>query len=152
MRRALLVAVAVLAATALSATGATADATYHSAHIQLFPDAGTAGGTGFVENVHPNGPNVYAHEQYVLRGAAPGTSYQVTLHIHVDDPTCSSAALDLPTAVLQTNAAGNAAGSAVFTPADAAGLPKGVPHGIVWTVSAGPGLGYTSTCQTVILD
>jgi hypothetical protein len=55
MRRALLVAVAVLAATALSATGAAADATYHSAHIQLFPDAGTAGGTGFVENSTPTG-------------------------------------------------------------------------------------------------
>jgi hypothetical protein len=74
------------------------------------------------------------------------------LHISVLDPTCSSAAIDLPTAVLTTNAAGNAAGSKVFTPADASGLPKGVPHGIIWTMSAGSGMSYTSGCETVVLD
>jgi hypothetical protein len=153
MRRSLLlVTVAVMCATTLSPTGAAADATYHSAHIVLLPDAGTQGGSGFVENAHANGPNVYAHEQYQLRDAAPGTSYQVALHVYVGDPGCGVAALDLPTAVLVTNAAGNAAGYAVFTPADAAGLPKGVPHGIVWTMSAGPGAGYTSSCETVVLD
>ena len=153
MRRSLLlVTVAVMCAATLSPTGAAADATYHSAHIVLLPDAGTQGGSGFVENAHANGPNVYAHEQYQLRDAAPGTSYQVALHVYVGDPACGVAALDLPTAVLVTNAAGNAAGYAVFTPADAAGLPKGVPHGIVWTMSAGPGAGYTSSCETVVLD
>jgi hypothetical protein len=152
MHRSLPVAVAVIFAAALSSTGAAADATYHSAHILLLPDADTQGGAGFVENAHANGPNVYAHEQYQLRHAAPGTSFQVALHIYVGDPACGDAAFDLPTAVLRTNAAGNAAGSAVFTPADAAGLPKGVPHGIVWTMTAGPGLGYTSGCEAVVLD
>ena len=152
MRRTLLIAVAIVVAAALSSTGAAADATYHSAHIVLLPDAGTQGGTGFVENAHANGPNVYAHEQYQLRHAAPGTSFQVALHVYVGDPACGDAAIDLPSAVLRTNAAGNAAGSAVFTPADAAGLPKGVPHGIVWTMTAESGVGYTSGCETVVLD
>ena len=152
MRRTLLLAVTVMVAAALSSTGASADATYHSAHILLLPDAGTQGGAGFVENAHANGPNVYAHEQYQLRSAAPGNSFQVALHVFVDDPACGGAAIDLPTAVLRTNAAGNAAGSAVFTPADAAGLPKGVPHGIVWTMTAESGVGYTSGCEPVVLD
>jgi hypothetical protein len=152
MRRTLLLAVAVVVAAALSSTGASADATYHSAHILLQPDAGTQGGTGFVENAHANGPNVYAHEQYQLRHAAPGTAFQVALHVFVNDPDCGDAAIDIPTAVLRTNAAGNAAGSAVFTPADAAGLPTGVPHGIVWTMTAQSGTGYTSGCETVVLD
>lgn len=152
MRKSLLVAAVVTMGAALWPTSASADATYHSTHIALLPTAGTTGGSGFVENIHPDGPNVYAHEQYVLRHAAPGTSYQVTLHIDVGDPTCRSASVDLPSAVLRTNTAGNAAGSKVFTPADAAGLPKGVPHGIVWTVSAGQGRSYASGCERVVLD
>ena len=151
MRKSLLFAALVTMGAALSPTSAVADATYHSAHVALLPTAGTNGGSGFVENAHANGPNIYAHEQYQLQHATPGTSYQVTLHISVLDPTCSSAATDLPTAVLTTNAAGNAAGSAVFTPADTAGLPKG-SHGIIWTMSAGPGMSYTSGCETVVLD
>jgi len=70
----------------------------------------------------------------------------------VGDPACKGAAFDLPSALLTTNAAGNAAGSKVFTPADASGLPKGVPHGIIWTVSAGLGMSYASGCETVVLD
>jgi hypothetical protein len=152
MRKSLLVGVIVALAVLLGHGPALADSTYHSAHVLLHPTADTPGGSGFVQNIHANGPNVYAHEQYQLRHAAPGTTYQVTLHIYVADPTCSSVALDLPAATLTTNAAGNAAGSAVFTPEDAAGLPKNVPHGIVWTVSAGPGMSYTSGCETVVLD
>lgn len=152
MRKSLLAAAVVTMGAALWPTSAFADATYHSTHIALLPTAGTNGGSGFVENIHADGPNVYAHEQYQLQHAAPQASYQVTLHIHVGDPTCKGAAVDLPSAVLTTNTAGNASGSKVFTPADASGLPKGVPHGIIWTVSAGPGRTYASGCETVVLD
>lgn len=152
MRKSLFVAALVTMGVALSPTSALADTTYHSAHISLLPTASTNGGSGFVENAHANGPNIYAHEQYQLQHAAPGTSYQVTLHIYVGDPACKGAAFDLPSALLRTNAAGNAAGSKVFMPADASGLPKGVPHGIIWTMSAGPGMSYASGCETVVLD
>jgi hypothetical protein len=158
MRRSVLVrslaAGSFLAAVLVPAT-ANADGIYHSAHITLLPTGGTVGGSGVVENAHANGPQIYAHEQYQLRGAAPLTAYQVTLHIYVDDPTCAPAAglpVDLNSAVLTTNTAGYAAGNHVFTPADAAGLPKLVPHGIVWTMSAGPGHTYTSGCEVVVLD
>ncbi len=153
MRRSLLAGAVVTLVAVLAPAPALADGTYHSAHIVLSPMTGTSGGSGFVENAHANGPNVYAHEQYQLRHAAPGTTYQVVLHVYVADPTCQGAAdLDLPTVQLTTNTAGNAAGSMVFKPSDAAGLPKNVPHGIIWTMSAGAGKTYTSGCETVVLD
>ncbi len=153
MRRSLLVGTAVALSAALAPAPALADSTYHSAHIVLHPAAGTSSGSGFVQNAHANGPNVYAHEQYQLRHASPGATYQVTLHIYVGDTGCQGTAdLDLPTVQLTTNAAGNASGSMVFAPADAEGLPKGVPHGIVWTMNAADGTGYTSGCETVVLD
>lgn len=153
MRRLFGVGSSLAALLAVSAAPAVADATYHSAHILLTPTAGTSEGSGFVQNAHANGPNVYAHEQYQLRHADPGQSYQVTLHVYVGDPSCTGTAdLDLATAVLTTNAAGNGSGSAVFTPTDAAGLPKNVPHGIIWTMTAGPTRSYSSGCETVVLD
>ncbi len=137
----------------MSPIAATADATYHSTHITLSPTLGTSGGSGFVENAHANGPNVYAHEQYHLQHAAADTAYTVTLHIYGSDTTCSALSpVDLDAAVLTTNSAGNASGKHVFTPEDAAVLPKGVPLGVIWTMSAGPGKTYTSSCQTIVLD
>ena len=153
MRTPVLFAALLVTGAVMSPVTATADATYHSTHILLSPAPGTSGGSGFVENVHADGPNVYAHEQYHLQHAAAHTSYTVTLHIYGPDTTCSAASpVDLDSAVLTTNGAGNASGARVFTPADAAVLPKGVPLGITWTMSAGQGQTYTSTCQTVVLD
>ena len=60
--------------------------------------------------------------------------------------------MDLEAAVLTTNAVGNASGFHVFTPADAAALPKGVPLGIIWTMSAEGGTSYASGCESIVLD
>ena len=62
----LLVAVA---AALVSAQSAAADAVYHSEHMRLSPVGGAPLKSGFVQNIHPNGPNVYARERYVLNGA-----------------------------------------------------------------------------------
>ena len=78
--------------------------------------------SGYVENIHADGPNVYAHEQYVLNGADPGATLQVVLMIFPLDTTCSSTPIVIPTASMTTNAAGNGAAHHVFTPADADGL------------------------------
>lgn len=152
MRRSALVAALVVAGAVLAPAGAVADGTYSSPPIILEPVDGTSGGHGQVENVHANGPVVYAHEQYQLRGARPGTSYLVTLRIYVGDPSCATTPAVLTAATLTTNGAGNAAGKRVFTPDEAAGLPKNVPHGIVWTMSAGAGATYRSGCEAVVLD
>ena len=64
-----------------------------------------------MENIHPNGPNVYAHEQYVVNGAESNTSYQVVLMIFPLDTTCSSTLIVIPTATIRTNVAGDGVSS-----------------------------------------
>src|ERR1041385_1545944 len=105
MRR-IFLAVAVLALVVVSA--AFADAVNHSQHIALTPVAAGEAGSGFVENIHADGPNIYAHEQYVLRNGLPSTTYQVVIHLSAPtDPSCSAPFLVLPTESLTTNVAGN---------------------------------------------
>jgi hypothetical protein len=139
------------AVTVLYAGPASADGVYRSSHIALNPVGGASLRNGFVENIHANGPIVYAHEQYVLNGAAANTTYQVVLMIFPGDPTCSSSPLSIPVATVETNAAGNGNGFHVFTPADADGL-RGTTVGGMWTVSAGGSPDYQTGCETIVLD
>src|SRR4029453_3553390 len=44
------------------------DSNYPPAHIALAPVGSAPLTSGFVENIHANGPNVYAHEIYQLNG------------------------------------------------------------------------------------
>ena len=87
---------------------ASADRVYHSTHYDLTALNAAPLRSGSVENIHANGPTIYAHEQYVLNGAAPNTTYDVVLMIFPGDTTCSGApAVSIPTATIQTNTAGN---------------------------------------------
>ena len=148
MRATLALGVAALAL----APSAHADAAYHSAHVALTPAGASPLRSGFVENIHPNGPNVFAHEQYVLNGAVPNTTYTVTIHItSLADTTCAAPFLNLDTASLTTNSAGNGSASKVFTPADVCGLANSTIHAY-WTVSSGCTVVYTTSCQTITLD
>jgi hypothetical protein len=140
------------AAAALPGPAARADQVYHSAHIALHPVGGEPLRSGFVENVHANGPIVFAHEIYVLNGAEPATAYQVTLNIFVRDPTCTSSPVLLPTAAITTNAAGNGRGDAVFRPSDVPAPLRHATHGIIWTVSDSAGVEFSSGCEVVTLD
>lgn len=141
------------AAAAVSGPAARADQVYHSQHIALQPvsDAEPLR-SGFVENIHVNGPTIYAHEIYVLNGAVATTTYQVTLNVFVGDPDCAgSDVVVIPTKSLTTNAAGNGRADTVFTPSDADGL-RHATHGVIWTVSIGPVVKYTTGCQAITLD
>jgi hypothetical protein len=141
------------AATAVAGPVASADQVYHSAHIALHPVGDEPLRSGFVENIHANGPVIFAHEIYVLNGAEPATSYQVTLNIFVRDPACASpAGLVLPTAAFTTNAAGNGSGDAVFRPSEVPASLRHATHGIIWTVSDSSGIQYSSGCEAVTLD
>jgi hypothetical protein len=137
--------VAVLAATLAAA--ASADSVYHTERLELRGLNGAAGG-GMVVNVHPNGPIVYAHEIYVLRGAVAGT-YQVELNIFSTSLNCSGGSAVIPTATIETNASGNGRADVKFTPADAAGI-RGLTVSINWTVT-GPAT-YVTDCTVVTLD
>jgi hypothetical protein len=142
--------VAALAALPAAAAG---DAVYHTQHMALEPVGGAPLRSGFVENIKANGPTIYAHEVYVLNGAAPRTSYTVTNHFFFEDHTCADPANDFPTdtAEVRTNRAGNGRADVFFVPADVAGL-EGV-HGVQWTVQNEAGdVVYRTGCSTVTLD
>jgi hypothetical protein len=128
----------------IAALPARADSVYHSQHIALVSSTGET--VGFVENIHANGPTIYAQERYVLVGAEPGT-YTVTL-------TITSSALPSPlvltSATFTTNAVGNGVGKVTFSPDDADGL-RGLTVNVLWTVSSAD-VTYHTSLQTVVLD
>jgi hypothetical protein len=136
----------------LSVAPAGADSTYHTGHIDLAPVASAPLSSGFVQNIHANGPNVYAHEIYQLNGAEPSSSYQVVLSIWTANISCSGeSALQLSTAVVSTNVAGNGLADIVFTPADADGL-RGLTVSAMWTLWNGPAATYATDCEILSLD
>jgi hypothetical protein len=133
---------------------ALADAVFHSTHAPLSPVGGAPLQSGFVEIIHMDGPINAAHDNYVLNGATPNTSYTVTLHISTSaDPTCSAPFVVAPVATLDTNGSGNGKSDAVFPPAliDALGIHNSTVH-VYFTLSTGAGVAYTTSCLTSQLD
>jgi hypothetical protein len=131
-----------------------ADSTYLTAHIALAPVANAPLASGFVQNIHANGPTIYAHEIYQLNGAEPNASYQVVLSIWKSNTTCTgSPSLQFPTAAVMTNGAGNGLADIVFSPADAtaAGI-RGLTVGAMWTLWNGTTATYVSDCEVISLD
>ena len=141
----------VLVATAVSAAAfigtAAADRIYHTERLELSGVGGAPGG-GMVVNIHPNGPNVYAHEIYTLRKAVPGT-YQVILNLFPTSLNCTGPSAALPTATITTNAIGNGRADVKFTPEDVGAL-RGMTLSISWSV-VGPAT-YVTACTVVTLD
>jgi hypothetical protein len=140
-----LVATAVLAAAFVGT--AAADRVYHTERLELSGVGGAPGG-GMVVNIHPNGPNVYAHEIYTLRQAVPGT-YQVFLNVFPTSQNCTGQTAALPTATITTNAIGNGWADVKFTPEDVGAL-RGMTFSISWSV-VGPAT-YVTACTVVSLD
>jgi hypothetical protein len=141
------------AATALPGPEARADQAFHTAHFPLHPVGSEPLRSGFVENAHSNGPTIIAHEQYVLNGAQPATTYQVTLNIFVRDTTCAgSAGVVFPTAAITSNAAGDGSGDAFFLPSGVPAVLRNATHGFIYTVSGSSGVQYSSGCVVVTLD
>src|SRR5215213_7965590 len=146
--RKMLVLVAAAGVLVLAFNGtAAADSAYHSERLALSGDSGAPGG-GMVVNTHANGPNVYAHEIYTVRHAAPGT-YQVVLNIYVTSLSCEGTPIAIQTAQISTNAAGNGRADVKFTPEDAGEL-RGSTVSIRWTVSGQAT--YATQCTVVTLD
>jgi hypothetical protein len=154
-RRLLWLTGSAMAVAAIAPTPAAADSVYHSEHLDFAATGGAPLRSGFVENIKAQGPRVYAHEIFVLNGAAPRTTYSVTRDLFFDNPGCDP--LDVGSifhqgvATLRTNASGNARGDAFVKPGDVDGF-AGV-HGVTWTVrTAGGVIAYTTTCTAVTLD
>jgi hypothetical protein len=150
LRQALTLSVALALGLAVIPT-ALGDQVYHSEHLALTPVGNAPLHSGYVENIHPNGPVVFAHEIYVLNGAEPETTYQVTLLIY-SDSTCASGTLlaAIPTAQISTNRHGNGVSDFFIAP-DAIGGLHGATVGVNWTVTSATS-SYETRCTTVTLD
>jgi hypothetical protein len=145
--------VALVVTAAVFAPIAAADAVYHTGHLALAPVDGAPLRSGFVQNIKAQGPQVYAHELFVLNGAAPDTTYTVTRNFFRDDPGCDGEGQLSPViGTITTNAAGNGSDGVVVPPEGIAGLFVG-DHGVFWTVTDTSGtLRYQTSCTTVTLD
>ena len=141
-----------VAAALVSAQSAAADAVYHSEHMRLSPLGGAPLQSGFVQNIHPNGPNVYARERYVLNGATANERYEVRLLVHLFDPTCSSTPVVFKATALETNASGNGSAQLVLRPEDVPGAVRNATHGVHWEVWRDGTLAYKTACTSVTLD
>ena len=84
-------ALALLAVSAVTASAATvaAAAPLAAQHFPLMPLGNEPLQQGFVQVIHPNGPQVYAHHVYQLNGARSDQSYQVVISIWTSDLACS---------------------------------------------------------------
>ena len=147
-------ALAALALTMASVGTATADAIYHTERLALEPVAGAAG-SGFIVNIHPNGPEVFAAERYGLRGADKNATYTIWLIVDASQLACDFEGLAIPMAAeLSTNAAGNGT-----TPADFFFTPEGIPtclrgesFPIHWEATLAGSLTHRTDSTTVTLD
>jgi hypothetical protein len=137
---------------AILAPLAAADAVYHTEHLALTPAGDSPLRSGFVQNIKSEGPEVYAHELFVLNGAAPSTAYTVTRHLFLFDPGCSGGGFvfNSPVGILTTNGAGNGSGDAFVRPEEVPEVLEG-DHGVFWTIESGTGR-YQTACTTVTLD
>jgi hypothetical protein len=133
------------------APAASADRFYHSQQIALQPIGDSPLRSGFVQNIHANGPNVFGHEIYHLSGAVPNTTYQVTLLLYPFDPTCSAAPVLVPITQLRTNRVGSGNADSVFAPSDVPAEIRNATHGIRWTVTSANSA-YETACSAVVLD
>ena len=87
VNRTLVVVVSAVACAVLTPIAA-ADAVFHTEHLPLTPVGAEPLRSGFVQDIKAEGPQIYAHELFVLNGARPGASYTVTRNFFVLDPEC----------------------------------------------------------------
>ena len=148
-RQALSAVVLALVALPLVASTAVADQFFHTSHADLMPIGSAPLQSGFVNDIHTQGPTIAAEERYQLNGAMPDTTYSVALHISIVDPTCTVAVR--PTTTFTTNASGN--GEAGFTFYQASPPPPPNPRVIYirWVVSAGGVPQYETDCVRVVV-
>jgi hypothetical protein len=109
---------------------------------------------GFVEVIHPDGPQVYAHHVYQLNGARSDLSYEVVISTWASNLVCADdPAFVLPAAVVDTNPSGNGEADVVFAPEllDALGL-RGLTTGGTVTLFREGSPACTTGCQVIQLD
>jgi hypothetical protein len=149
-RRRILVLAAVLAAASFAfATAAPADQAFHTLRAPLSAVGNAPLRSGWIADIHANGPIIGAHEEYHLNGGSPSTTYQVVIQFYPGVTGCpSGSAVALPTAQLTTNAAGNGNADWVFP-----GGPPGpvTQNSAIWELVGPDGVAYQTDCQLVLI-
>ena len=151
LRQALVTVALTAAAVPLLASTAAADQYFHTSHAELIPIGDAPLQSGFVNDIHVQGPQIGAEERYQLNGALPDTTYTVELHIYVGDPTCSTTYRRRVTTTFTTNDAGNGEAGFTFFAANPVPPPKPNPSGIIWVISSGGVPQYQTDCIPVTL-
>jgi hypothetical protein len=128
-----------------------ADQSFHSERIPLTAIGSAPLQSGFVVDIHANGPQIAAQERYVLVGVLPKTTYQVQLLGYVNDPTCSITPLLIPEATLVTNGAGSGEASFTFRAQDVGSLHN-TNNGLIWQITLAGQVVYQSACVVVPVD
>jgi hypothetical protein len=142
-----------MAGIVIPAGPAGADKLYHTDQIALVPVDGAPLKAGHVVNIHPNGPQIFARERYVLIGAEPSSTYQVNLLVYPFEPECDGDAVVIPTAELETNAVGNGTAQVVLRPTDVGEPLHNNTHGVAWEVLLeGETVYKAAFCSAVALD
>jgi hypothetical protein len=149
VRRVLVLVVASTAVVMAVATSALADRTFHTLHAQLSPVSDEPLQSGWVNDIHANGPIIGAHEEYHVNGASPNTTYQVVIQFYPGVTGCPGGAVALPTASFTTNASGNGNADWVFPGGPPAPITQ---NSAIWQL-VGPGnvVAYQTDCQLVLI-
>ena len=102
---------------------ASADGVYHTEHADFYPVGNWPLQSGFIENIHPNGPQMYAIERYVLNGATPNAEFYIHPLVYLENADCTDGLIPFPVDnTVSTNAVGNGSTILTFDPSAAAGL------------------------------
>jgi hypothetical protein len=138
----------------IAATPAAADQVHHTTRSAFHAVGDAPLRSGFIANIHANGPNVFAHEVYTLNGALPNTTLQVVAHVYFDDLNCGGTPnVSLPVGELTTNRAGNATDDIVLSleAANALGF-RNATGADRWEILLDGEVVYESDCTLAIAD
>ena len=134
---------------------AAADGVYHSEHIAFNPVGDQPLKSGFVENIHTNGPQLYAVERYVLNGASPNTEFYIRPLVYLANAGCTDGLIPFPVEnSISTNHVGNGTTLVTLPPEAAAGL-AGLTINVRWQLLVGAPDGpvaYETDCAVITLD
>lgn len=133
---------------------AAADQAHHTSRSEFHAVDDAPLRSGYILNIHANGPNVFAHEVYSLNGAIPNTTFQVVAHVYFDDLTCGGDPnVSLPIGDITTNNAGNATDDIVLSldAANALGF-RNVSGADLWQILLDGEVVYQSECTLATAD
>jgi len=148
-------AMCVMVLLAVMVSIAAADDVYRSDHIPFNPVGDRPLKTGFVENIHSDGPQLYAIERYVLNGASPNTEFYIKPLVYLANAGCTDGLIPFPVEnTINTNHVGNGTTLVTLPPEAAAGL-AGLTINVRWQLLVGAldgPVAYETDCAVITLD